>query len=136
MKKIKKNELISLRAFFNALNIVGLAPAKAKAVMAIYRKVKELVAEIDQMQQDLLTKYEIKVLDGNKLDQSSENFKAYADTFNAILDEVVDFTDYCTLTEDEALVALSKVDAPMVVIDTLAEFLTAEPVEEIKEEIC
>lgn len=133
MKKIKKNELISLRAFFNALNIVGLAPMKAKVVMAIYRKVKDLVAEIDQIQQDLLTKYEIKVLESNKLDQSSANYKEYAETFNAILDEVVDFTDYCTLTEDEALVALSKVDAPMVVIDTLAEFLTAESVEEIQE---
>lgn len=133
MKKIKKNELISLRAFFNALNIVGLAPMRAKVVMAIYRKVKDLVAEIDQMQQDLITKYEINVLDGNNLDQSSENFQEYADTFNAILDEVVDFTNYCTLTEDEAMVALSKVDAPVVVIDTLAEFLTVEPVEEIKE---
>lgn len=133
MKKIKKNELISFRAFFNALNIVGLAPMKAKTVMTIYRKVKDLVTEIDQIQQDLLTKYEIKVLDGNKLDQNSENFQEYADTFNAILDEVVDFTDYCTLTEDEALVALSKVDAPMVVIDTLAEFLAVEPVEEMQE---
>lgn len=133
MKKIKKIELISSRAFFNALNIVGLAPMRAKVVMAIYRKVKDLVAEIDQMQQDLLTKYEIKVLEGNKLDQSSENYQEYAGTFNAILDEVVDFTDYCTLTEDEALVALSKVDAPVVVIDTLAEFLTVESEEEIKE---
>ena len=133
MKKIRKNELISLRAFFNALNIVGLAPMRAKVVMAIYRKVKDLVAEIDQMQQDLLTKYEIKVLDGNKLDQNSENYQEYADTFNAILDEVVDFTDYCTLTEDEALIALSKVDAPVVVIDRLAEFLTVEPVEEVEE---
>ena len=133
MKKIRKNELISLRAFFNALNIVGLVPAKAKAVVAIFRKVKELVEEIDQIQQDLLTKYEIKVLEGNKLDQSSENYQEYAGTFNAILDEVVDFTDYCTLTEDEALIALSKVDAPVVVIDRLAEFLTVEPVEEVEE---
>lgn len=124
MKKIKKNELISLRAFFNALNIVGLAPAKAKAIMAIYRKVKDLVAEIDQMQQDLLTKYEIKVLEGNKLDQSSENFQEYADTFNAILDEVVDFTDYCTLTEDEAILAVSKIDAPIAVVAAIAALLT------------
>lgn len=129
MKKIKKNELISLRAFFNALNIVGLAPMRAKVVMAIYRKVKDLVAEIDQMQQDLLTKYEIKVLEGNKLDQSSENYQEYARTFNAILDEVVDFTDYCTLTEDEALVAVQKIDAPLVVIDEIAKILTQEVAE-------
>lgn len=133
MKKITKIQIIQMRGYLSALNIVGLAPATAKTVMKLYRKVCEIVAEVEELQKELISKYEIKSLNNQQLDQNSEHFAEYAETYQSMIEESIDLSEFCTLTEDEALIALSKVDAPIAVIDTLAKFLSAEATADEKE---
>ena len=129
MKKIKKNELISLRAFFNALNIVGLPTQKSLALLKLHRKVEEVQNENAEMQKSLIEKFEIPILDGGKIDTTHENFKAYVDAYSVMVSEEIDLTPYCILTEEEAMVAVQKIDAPLAVIDAIAKILTAEVAE-------
>lgn len=127
MKKITKVELQSVQQYIAALNIVGLAPAKAKALMKFHNKVSKVIAELGEEQKSLIEKYEIALKeDGRTLDTTSPNFNEYLNTYRELIAETIDITEYCVLTEDEAILAVSKIDAPMAVLAEIATLLTEE----------
>lgn len=127
MKKITKAELQSAQRYIAALNIVGLAPAKAKALMKLHNKVSKVIAELGEEQKALIEKYEIAITeDGRSLDTTSPNFNEYLNTYRELIAETIDITEYCVLTEDEAILAVSKIDAPMAVVAEIAALLTEE----------
>lgn len=127
MKKITKVELQSVRQYIAALNIVGLAPVKAKALMKLHNKVSKVIAELGEEQKALIEKYEIAITeDGRSLDTTSPNFNEYLNTYRELIAETIDITEYCVLTEDEAILAVSKIDAPMAVVAEIATLLTEE----------
>lgn len=127
MKKITKAELQSAQGYIAALRIVGLAPAKAKALTKFYNKVREVIAELGEEQKALVEKYEIALKeDGRTLDTNSPNFNEYFNTYREFIAETIDITEYCVLTEDEAILAVSKIDAPVVEIDAIVKILTQE----------
>lgn len=127
MKKITKVELQSVRQYIAALNIVGLAPAKAKALMKLHSKVSKVIAELGEEQKALIEKYEIAITeDGRSLDTTSPNFNEYINTYRELIAEPIDITEYCVLTEDEAILAVSKIDAPIAVVAEIAALLTEE----------
>lgn len=127
MKKITKVELQSAQRYIAALNIVGLAPAKAKALMKLHNKVSKVIAELGEEQKALVEKYEIALKeDGRTLDTNSPNFNEYFNTYREFIAETIDITEYCVLTEDEAILAVSKIDAPIAVVAEIAALLTEE----------
>lgn len=127
MKKITKVELQSVQQYIAALNIVGLAPAKAKALMKLHSKVIKVIAELGEEQKSLIEKYEIAITeDGRSLDTTSPNFNEYINTYRELIAETIDITEYCVLTEDEAILAVSKIDAPIAVVAEIAALLTEE----------
>lgn len=127
MKKITKVGLQSVQQYIAALNIVGLAPAKAKALMKLHNKVSKVIAELGEEQKALIEKYEIAITeDGRSLDTTSPNFNEYLNTYRELIAETIDITEYCVLTEDEAILAVSKIDAPMAVVAEIATLLTEE----------
>jgi hypothetical protein len=127
MKKITKVELQSVQQYIAALNIVGLAPAKAKALMKLHSKVSKVIVELGEEQQSLIEKYEIALKeDGRTLDPTSPNFNEYINTYRELIAETIDITEYCVLTEDEAILAVSKIDAPIAVVAEIAALLTEE----------
>ena len=127
MKKITKVELQSVQQYIAALNIVGLAPAKAKALMKFHNKVSKVITELGEEQKALIEKYEIAITeDGRSLDTTSPNFNEYLNTYRELIAETIDITEYCVLTEDEAILAVSKIDAPMAVVAEIAALLTEE----------
>lgn len=127
MKKITKVELQSVQQYIAALNIVGLAPAKAKALMKLHSKVSKVIAELGEEQKSLIEKYEIALKeDGRTLDPTSPNFNEYINTYREFIAEPIDITEYCVLTEDEAILAVSKIDAPIAVVAEIAALLTEE----------
>lgn len=127
MKKITKVGLQSVQQYIAALNIVGLAPAKAKALMKLYNKVSKVLAELGEEQKALIEKYEIAITeDGRSLDTTSPNFNEYLNTYRELIAETIDITEYCVLTEDEAILAVSKIDAPIAVVAEIAALLTEE----------
>lgn len=127
MKKITKVELQSVQQYIAALNIVGLAPAKAKALMKLHNKVSKVIAELGEEQKALIEKYEIAITeDGRSLDTTSPNFNEYLNTYRELIAETIDITEYCVLTEDEAILAVSKIDAPIAVVSEIAALLTEE----------
>lgn len=127
MKKITKVELQSVQQYIAALNIVGLAPAKAKALMKFHNKVSKVIAELNEEQKALIEKYEIALKeDGRTLDTTSPNFNEYINTYRELIAETIDITEYCVLTEDEAILAVSKIDAPIAVVAEIAALLTEE----------
>lgn len=127
MKKITKVELQSVQQYIAALNIVGLAPAKAKALMKFHSKVSKVIAELGEEQKALIEKYEIAFKeDGRTLDTTSPNFNEYINTYRELIAEPIDITEYCVLTEDEAILAVSKIDAPIAVVAEIAALLTEE----------
>lgn len=130
MKKLTKAEILQLRGYIAALNVVGLTPEKSLSLIRLHRKVKEVVEEINHAQRDMIDKYGISIIEGsNMLDTQSENFGEYNAAYQALITEQVELTEFCIFTESEALVALSKVDAPLVVIDEIAKILTQEVAE-------
>lgn len=127
MKKITKAELQSAQGYIAALRIVGLAPAKAKTLTKFYNKVREVIAELGEEQKALVEKYEIALKeDGRTLDTNSPNFNEYFNTYREFIAETIDITEYCVLTEDEAILAVSKIDAPIAVVEEIAALLTEE----------
>lgn len=127
MKKITKVELQSVQQYIAALNIVGLVPVKAKALMKLHNKVSKVIAELGEEQKSLIEKYEITLKeDGRSLDATSPNFNEYFNTYRELIAETIDITEYCVLTEDEAILAVSKIDAPIAVVAEIAALLTEE----------
>lgn len=124
MKKVTKADLTNIRGYLAALNIVGLPTQKSLALIKLHRKVEEVQNDIAEIQKSLIEKYEIPILEGGKLDTSHGNFAAYVDAYSAMVSEEIGLTPYCTLTEDEAMIAVQKIDAPLAVIDAIATILT------------
>ena len=129
MKKVTKADLTNIRGYLAALNIVGLPTQKSLALLKLHRKAEEVQHENAEMQKSLIDKFEIPILDGGKIDTTHENFTAYVDAYSTMVSEEIDLTPYCLLTEEEAMVAVQKIDAPLAVIDAIAQILTAEVAE-------
>lgn len=129
MKKVTKAYLTNIRGYLSALNIVGLPTQKSLALVKLHRKVDDVQTEIAEMQKSLIEKYEIPVLESGKIDTAHENFKAYGDAYLVMVSEEIDLTPYCILTEEEAMIAVQKIDAPLVVIAEIAKILTQEVAE-------
>lgn len=135
MKKIQKNILVQLRGQLASLNVVGVPTEKVKALLRLNRKATAVAEEINAQQKELIEKYDIKVAENGHLDTESEHFGEYVEVYQSLLTEVIDLAEFCILTEDEAIIATSKLDAPLAVVDALVELLTkAEPKPEPKEE--
>ena len=135
MKKIQKNILVQLRGQIASLNVVGLPTEKVKALLRLNRKAAAVAEEINAQQKELIEKYEIKVAENGHLDTQSEHFHEYVEVYQSLLAEEIDLAEFCILTEDEAIIATSKIDAPLAVVDALCELLTkAEPKPEPKAE--
>ena len=124
MKKIQKTILVQLRGQLASLNVVGLPTEKVKALLRLNRKATAVAEEINAQQKELIEKYEIKVDENGHLDTQSEHFGEYVEVYQSLLTEVIDLAEFCILTEDEAIVATSKLDAPLAVVDALVELLT------------
>ena len=124
MKKIQKTILVQLRGQLASLNVVGLPTEKVKALLRLNRKAAAVAEEINAQQKELIEKYEIKVAENGHLDTKSEHFGEYVEVYQSLLTEEIDLAEFCILTEDEAIVATSKLDAPLAVIDALCELLT------------
>lgn len=124
MKKIQKTILVQLRGQLASLNVVGLPTEKVKALLRLNRKAAAVAEEINAQQKELIEKYEIKVAENGHLDTQSEHFGEYVDVYQSLLTEEIDLAEFCILTEDEAIVATSKIDAPLAVVDALCELLT------------
>lgn len=135
MKKIQKIILVQLRCQFASLNVVGLPTEKVKALLRLNRKAAAVAEEINAQQKELIEKYDIKVAENGHLDTQSEHFGEYVEVYQSLLTEEIDLTQFCILTEDEAIIATSKIDAPLADVDALVELLTkAEPKPEPKAE--
>lgn len=135
MKKIQKTILVQLRGQLASLNVVGLPTEKVKALLRLNRKAAAVAEEINAQQKELIEKYEIKVAENGHLDMHSEHFHEYVEVYQSLLTEEIDIAEFCILTEDEAIIATSKIDAPLAVVDALCELLAkAEPKPEPKEE--
>lgn len=135
MKKIQKTILVQLRGQLASLNVVGLPTEKVKALLRLNRKAAAVSEEINAQQKELIEKYDIKVAENGHLDTQSEHFGEYVEVYQSLLTEEIDLAEFCILTEDEAIIATSKLDAPLAVVDALCELLTkAEPKPEPKEE--
>lgn len=135
MKKIQKNILVQLRGQLASLNVVGLPTEKVKALLRLNRKATAVAEEINAQQKELIEKYDIKVAEKGRLDTQSEHFGEYVEVYQSLLTEEIDLAEFCILTEDEAIVATSKLDAPLAVVDALCELLTkSEPKPEPKAE--
>lgn len=135
MKTIQKTILVQLRGQLASLNVVGLPTEKVKALLRLNRKATAVAEEINAQQKELIEKYDIKVAENGHLDTQSEHFGKYVEVYQSLLTEEIDLAEFCILTEDEAIIATSKLDAPLAVVDALVELLTkAEPKPEPKEE--
>lgn len=135
MKNIQKTILVQLRGQLASLNVVGLPTEKVKALLRLNRKATAVAEEINAQQKELIEKYEIKVAENGHLDTQSEHFGEYVEVYQSLLTEEIDLAEFCILTEDEAIIATSKLDAPLAVVDALVELLTkAESKPEPKEE--
>lgn len=133
MKKIQKTILVQLRGQLASLNVVGLPTEKVKALLRLNRKAAAVAEEINAQQKELIEKYDIKVAENGHLDTQSEHFGEYVEVYQSLLTEEIDLAEFCILTEDEAIIATSKIDAPLAVVDALCELLTKlEPKEEEK----
>lgn len=127
MKKLTKAEILQLRGYIAALNVVGLTPEKSLSLIRLHRKVQEVVEEINHAQRDMIDKYGISIIEGsNMLDTQSENFGEYNAAYQALITEQVELTEFCTFTESEAMVAVQKMDAPLAIVDDVVRLLTAE----------
>lgn len=124
MKKIQKNILVQLSGLLGSLVVAGLPTDKAIAMFKLHRKVKKAAKEIDEMQKELIEKYEIKVAENGHLDTESEHFGEYVEVYQSLLTEEIDLAEFCILTEDEADIATTRINAPITVIETLCELLT------------
>lgn len=135
MKTIQKTILVQLRGQLASLNVVGLPTEKVKALLRLNRKAAAVAEEINAQQKELIEKYDIKVAENGHLDTQSEHFGEYVEVYQSLLTEEIDLAEFCILSEDEAIVATSKLDAPLAVVDALVELLTkAEPKPEPKAE--
>ncbi|MBO7315006.1 MAG: hypothetical protein J6U49_04995 [Alistipes sp.] len=135
MKTIQKTILVQLRGQLASLNVVGLPTEKVKALLRLNRKAAAVAEEINAQQKELIEKYDIKVAENGHLDTQSEHFGEYVEVYQSLLTEEIDLAEFCILTEDEAIIATSKIDAPLAVVDALCELLTkAEPKPEPKAE--
>lgn len=127
MKKLTKAEILQLRGYIAALNVVGLTPEKSLSLIRLHRKVQEVVEEINHAQRDMIDKYGISIIEGsNMLDTQSENFGEYNAAYQALITEQVELTEFCTFTESEAMVAVQKMDAPLAIVDDVVRLLTAD----------
>jgi hypothetical protein len=81
------------------------------------------IAEYMRTEQQLIDKYGIKIVDNGRFDHTSENFAEFTDTLRLFREEEVDLRDLTPLTEDEAIIAVSKIDAPIGVIATIKDLL-------------
>lgn len=127
MKKLTKAEILQLRGYIAALNVVGLTPEKSLSLLRLHRKVQEVVEEINHAQRDMIDKYGISIIEGsNMLDTQSENFGEYNAAYKAMITEQVELTEFCTFTESEAMVAVQKIDAPLAIVDDVVRLLAAE----------
>lgn len=124
MKTIQKTILVQLRGQLASLNVVGLPTEKVKALLRLNRKAAAVAEEINAHQKELIEKYEIKVAENGHLEMQSEHFGEYVEVYQSLLTEEIDLAEYCILTEDEAIIATSKIDAPLAVVDALCELLT------------
>lgn len=124
MKKIQKTILVQLRGQLASLNVVGLPTEKVKALLRLNRKAAAVAEEINAQQKELIEKYDIKVAENGHLDTQSEHFGEYVEVYQSLLTEEIDLAEFCILTEDEAIIATSKIDAPLAVVDALCELLT------------
>lgn len=135
MKTIQKTILVQLRGQLASLNVVGLPTEKVKALLRLNRKAAAVAEEINAQQKELIEKYDIKVAENGHLDTQSEHFGEYVEVYQSLLTEEIDLAEFCILSEDEAIIATSKIDAPLAVVDALCELLTkAEPKPEPKAE--
>lgn len=116
MKNITKFEAIQQRGNIAQLNIVGLAPTAVKTLFKLHERVESTIAEYLRMEQQLIDKYGIKILENGMFDHNSENFAEFNETLLVFRTEEVDLSDLTPLTEDEAIIAVSKIDAPIGVI--------------------
>ena len=130
MKQIQKTILVQLRGHLASLNVVGLPTEKVKALLRLNRKAAAVAEEITATQKELIEKYDIKVDENGFLDMQSEHFGDYIEVYQSLLTEEIDLAEFCILTEDEAIIATSKIDAPLAVVDALCELLTKEETEE------
>ena len=127
MKKLTKAEILQLRGYIAALNVVGLTPEKSLSLLRLHRKVKEVVEEINHAQRDMIDKYGISIIEGsNMLDTQSENFVEYDAAYQALITEQVELTEFCIFTESEAMLAVKNMDAPITIVDDVVRLLTAE----------
>lgn len=116
MKNITKFEMIKQRDNLAQLNIVGLAPAVVKTLLKLHERVETTIAEYLRMEQQLIEKYDIKVFKNGEFDPTSENYDEFKESLHAIRAEEVDLSDLTSLTEDEAVIAVSKINAPIVIV--------------------
>lgn len=123
MKNIRKFDIIQLRMAFAQLNIVGLAPTAVKSLLKLHNRIEIAMAEYMRTEQQLIDKYGIKIVDNGRFDHTSENFVEFTDTLRLFREEEVDLSDLTPLTEDEAIIAVSKIDAPIGVIATIKDLL-------------
>lgn len=127
MKQLTKSELSQMFSRIAALNVVGLPTQKSLSLIKLHRRVKEVVVEANAFQQEMMAKYDVKLINGFQFDTKCANYAEFNAINTAALSETVDLTDYCILTESEAMIAVSKIDAPLIEIDNLVQLLTAEP---------
>ena len=123
MKNITKFEMIQQRGNIAQFNIVGLAPAAVKTLLKLHERVETTIAEYLRMEQQLIEKYDIKVLKSGEFDPTSENYDEFKKSLHAIRAEEVDLSDLTPLTEDEAIIAVSKMGAPIAVIADITNLL-------------
>ncbi|MEE0914880.1 MAG: hypothetical protein U0L45_00060 [Alistipes sp.] len=123
MKNITKFEMIQQRGNIAQLNIVGLAPTAVKSLLKLHNRIEIAIAEYMRTEQQLIDKYGIKIVDNGRFDHTSENFAEFTDTLRLFREEEVDLSDLTPLTEDEAIIAVSKIDAPIGVIATIKDLL-------------
>ena len=134
MKKLTKAEVLQLRGYIAALNVVGLTPEKSLSLLRLHRKVQEVVEEINHAQRDMIDKYGISIIEGsNMLDTQSENFGEYDAAYQALITEQVELTEFCIFTESEAMLAVKNMDAPITIVDDVVRLLTAEKADTEKE---
>ena len=108
---------------FAQLNIVGLAPTAVKSLLKLHNAIEMAFADYLRTEQQLIDKYSIRLLEGGRFDHTSENFAEFNETLMIFREEEVDLSDLTPLTEDEAIIAVSKIDAHIGVIAKIKDLL-------------
>lgn len=121
---LTKRQVVKLQKYIAALAIVGLPTDKAKVVFKFYQKIYDTYMDILKEQKALLDKFAVKVSDtGEIVDTTTENYKRCNDVYLELSSEEIDLSDFCTLTEEEFFVAVSRIDAPVSIIRELEDLL-------------